>query len=306
MSYKIFTDCTADLTKEIIKEFDLTLIPLSYVSNGENFEFLAGSEEDAKKFYDFLRAKQNLSTSCANVQTFIEYFEKELINGNDVLYIGFSSGLSQTYNNAVLAKEELLKKYPERKIICVDSLLASLGQGLMVYSIALYKQSGASIEECLERVINTRQSVNSIFTVKTLANLVRGGRISKLTYALGTAIDIKPTMYVSENGKLLSYGKVLGRKRSIFSIADKVAKTILNAQEQYVFIAHGDCLEEAEFLAKLIESKVKVKGFIYNYIDPVIAVHSGPDTLAVFYYGVNREEAVKQAANIAYDGMQKI
>ncbi len=301
MSYKIFTDCTADLTEEIIKEFDLTIIPLSYVNSGEEFEFSAGSERDAKKFYDFLRAKQNLSTSCANAQTFIEYFEKELISGNDVLYIGFSSALSQTYNNAVLAKEELLKKYPQRKIECVDSLLASLGQGLMVHSIALYKQSGATIEECVERVINTRQSVNSIFTVKTLANLVRGGRISKLTYALGTAIDIKPTMYVSENGKLLSYGKVLGRKRSIFSIADKVAKTILDAENQYVFIAHGDCLEEAEFLAKLIESKVKVKGFIYNYIDPVIAVHSGPDTLAVFYLGVNREEAVKATASAEYN-----
>ena len=247
-----------------------------------------------------------MSTACANEYTFIEHFERELKNGNDVLYIGFSSGLSLTYNNATKAKEELLKKYPERKIICVDSLLASLGQGLMVYSIALYKQSGATIEECVERVINTRQSVNSIFTVKTLANLVRGGRISKLTYALGTAIDVKPTMYVNENGKLLSYGKVLGRKRSVFSLAEKVAKTILNAQEQYVFIAHGDCLEEAKFLAKAIENKVKVKGFIYNYIDPVIAVHSGPDTLAVFYYGVNREEAVKQTTNIAYDGVQKI
>ena len=294
MAYKIFTDCTADLTKEIINEFDLTIIPLSYISNGQDYSYTAGNDSDAKTFYDFLRNKQNLSTSCANAQTFIDYFEKELKNGNDVLYIGFSSGLSQTFNNALLAKEELLKKYPDRKIECVDSLLASLGQGLMVHSICLYKQEGASIEKAAERIKSTRLNVNSIFTVKTLANLVRGGRISKLTYAVGTAIDIKPTMYVNENGKLVSFGKVIGRKRSIFAIADKVAKTIINAEQQTVFIAHGDCLEEAEYLANLISSKVKVKNFVFNYIDPVIGVHSGPDTLAVFYFGVSREEAVKQ------------
>ena len=305
MQYKIFTDCTADLTKEIIKEFDLTIIPLSYITNGCVYSYSAGSEKDAKTFYDFLRDKQNLTTSCANAQTFIDYFEKELKNGNDVLYIGFSSGLSQTFNNALLAKEELLKKYPNRKIECVDSLLASLGQGLMVYSICLYRQEGATIEQAVERIKNTRQNVNSIFTVKTLANLVRGGRISKLTYAVGTAIDIKPTMYVSENGKLLSYGKVIGRKRSIFSIADKVAKTIINPETQTLFIAHGDCLEEAQYLAKLIESKIKVKNFVFNYIDPVIGVHSGPDTLAVFYFGVSREEAVKQVATINCCEVQK-
>ena len=296
MSFKIFTDCTADLTKEIINEFDIRIIPLSYVNGDKEYAFTCGNEEDAKKFYEFLRAKDNLSTCCANAYTFTTHFEEALKNGQDVLYIGFSSGLSQTFNNAILAKNELSTKYPNRKIICVDSLLASLGQGLMVHSICLYKQAGATIEDCAERVLNTRLNVNSIFTVKTLANLVRGGRISKLTYALGTAIDIKPTMYVSENGKLLSYGKVIGRKRSVFSIADKVAKTILNPEEQFVFIAHGDCIEDAENLAKLISSKVKVKGFVFNYIDPVIGVHSGPDTLAVFYFGVSREEAVKQVA----------
>ena len=297
MAFKIFTDCAADLTEEIIKEFDLKIIPLSYVNAGKDYEYSLGSEKEAKTFYEFLRAKDNLSTSCANEYTFIKHFERELINGNDILYIGFSSGLSQTYNNAVLAKGVLLKKYPERKIICVDSLLASFGQGLMVHSICKYKQSGASIEECAEKVLNTRLNVNSIFTVKTLANLVRGGRISKLTYAIGTAIDIKPIMYVNEEGKLLSFAKVLGRKRSIFSLADKIAKTIENSEEQYVYISHGDCLEEAEYLASLISSKIKVKGFIYNYIDPVIAVHSGPDTLAVFYFGKNREDSIKQGSN---------
>lgn len=297
MAFKIFTDCAADLTQEIIKEFDLKIIPLSYVNASKDYEYSLGSEKEAKTFYEFLRAKDDLSTSCANEYTFIEHFERELKDGNDILYIGFSSALSQTYNNAVLAKNELLKKYPERKIICVDSLLASFGQGLMVHSICIYKEAGLTIEECAEKVLNTRLNVNSIFTVKTLANLVRGGRISKLTYAIGTAIDIKPIMYVNEEGKLLSFAKVLGRKRSIFSLADKVAKTIVNSEEQYVYISHGDCLEDAEYLASLISSKIKVKGFIYNYIDPVIAVHSGPDTLAVFYFGKNREDSIKQGSN---------
>ena len=176
----------------------------------------------------------------------------------------------------------------------------------MVHSICLYKQEGASIEKAVERIKSTRLNVNSIFTVKTLANLVRGGRISKLTYAVGTAIDIKPTMYVNENGKLVSFGKVIGRKRSIFAIADKVAKTIINGEQQTVFIAHGDCIEEAEYLANLIASKVKVKNFIFNYIDPVIGVHSGPDTLAVFYFGVSREEAVKQVVTTSCLESQKL
>ncbi len=296
MSYKIFTDCTSDLTQDIINEFDLTVIPLSYINNGEVYEFTLGDEQTAKTFYEFLRQKDDLSTSCANVETFIEYFEKELKNGYDVLYIGFSSGLSQTYNSAVEAKNQLSKKYPERKIFCADSLLASLGQGLMVHSICLYKQEGASIEDAYDRIMNTRLDVNSIFTVKTLANLMRGGRINKFTYAVGTVVDVKPTMYVNNQGKLVSFGKVIGRKRSIFTLADKIAKTIINPEDQTVFISHGDCLDDAKLLANLISQKIKVKGFVFNYIDPVIAVHSGPDTLAVFYLGLNREESISSPA----------
>ncbi len=298
MDYKIFTDSSADLTQDIIDKFNLTIIPLSYINNGEVYEFTSGNEKDVKTFYEFLRLKNNLTTSCTNAETFIKYFEKELKNGYDVLYIGFSSGLSQTFNSALEAQKILLKKYPERKILCADSLLASLGQGLMVYSICLYKQEGASIEDAYERVLNTRLDVNSIFTVKTLANLMRGGRISKITYTVGTVVDIKPTMYVNNQGKLLSFGKVIGRRRSIMAIADKVAKTIITPEEQTVFISHGDCLEEAQYLAKLIKEKVNVKNFVFNYIDPIIAVHSGPDTLAVFYFGLNREESVSVLAPI--------
>ena len=290
MNYKIFTDSSADLTKDIIEKYDLGTISLSYTNGTENFTYSPKDEDTVKAFYAMLRKKDNLFTSCVNTESFINAFRPTLKSGLDLLYVGFSSGLSATFNSAVEAARELRKEFPERKILCTDTLLASLGQGLMVHDICLLKESGASIEEAYNYCENSRMNVNSIFTVKTLANLARGGRISKLSYAIGTVVDIKPLMYVSKDGKLLAYGKVIGRKRSIFAIAEKVASTIKNPETQTIFISHGDCIEDAELLAKLISQKITVKGFVYNYVDPIIAVHSGPDTLAVFYRGLTREE----------------
>ncbi len=299
MEFKIFTDTGSGLTKEIIDKYDIGIIALSFIKDGEIYNSqIIGTEEYYKDFYQMLRNKDNLTTAAANEYSFIEAFEPYLQKGEDILYIGFSSGLSATYSCALKAIEMLNEKYPERKILSVDSLLASLGQGLYVYNACLLKEEGKGIEEVKKILENTKQNLNSLFTVKTLAYLCRGGRVSKMSYAIGTVVDIKPLMYVSEKGKLLSYQKVIGRKRSIFSIAEKVAKTITNPENQTVFISHGDCIEDAKLLASLISNKINVKGFLFNYIDPVIAVHSGPDTLAVFYYGLNREDTVLGDAQV--------
>lgn len=303
MNFKIFTDAGAGLTTEILNRFDIGVVALSFINDGEIYDSkLVGSEEYYKEFYKMLRNKENLTTAAANEYSFIEAFEPYLEKGVDVLYIGFSSGLSTTYSCAEKAIEKLQEKYKDRKIKSVDSLNASLGQGLYVYNACVLATNGKEMEEVVEELEKTKQSYNSLFTVKTLSYLARGGRVSKLSFAIGTVVDIKPLMYVSEKGKLQAYSKVMGRKRSIFALADKVCKTIIGSEKQTIFISHGDCIEDAKLLSSLISDKIAVGGFVFNYIDPVIGVHSGPDTLAVFYKGTNREETVSSneaVSNIA-------
>ncbi len=293
MSYKIITDTTAGLTTEIVKKYNIEIIPLSYIKDGEVYT-PQGNEEEGylKNFYALMRSNANLSTSCVNTEVFEEVFKKILDSGFDILYLGFSSGLSNTFSCSQKAQENLAPLYKDRKILCFDTLLASMGQGLLVYNACKLKEEGKTIEEVFDFCESLKESVNSLFTVSTLSYLAKGGRVSKVTATIGNLVDIKPLMYVSDEGKLLSYHKVMGRKRSIFAIADRVCKTIINPEEQELFISHGDCEEDAKLLAKLISDKITVKGFIFNYIDPVIGTHSGPGTLAVFYTGLKREETI--------------
>lgn len=298
MSFKIITDSSAGLTKEIIDKFDIQVIPLTYLDKDgkEHVPSVDFGNSEFKDFYKKMREKQTFKTSCINENTFTNIFKRVLDSGKDLLYFSLSSGLSATYSCAEKSAVELRKIYKDRKIYIVDTLLASLGEGLLVYSACELKKQGASIDEVYLNAMNSRQYLNSLFTVKSLSYLARGGRISKVSMLVGNAIDIKPVMYVNENGKLVAFNKVIGRKRSIISIADKISKTIINPENQTIFISHGDCVEDAELLALLIKQRVPVKDFVFNYIDTVIGSHSGPDTLAVFYYGLSREEAVKNTA----------
>ncbi|MBQ3234898.1 MAG: DegV family protein [Clostridia bacterium] len=289
MSYTIFTDSSSGLPKVVTDNYDINIIPLTCIIDGEETEIRCDDEKFLKDFYERLRAKADMSTACINEQTFLDYFTPELEKGNDVIYIGLSSGLSVTVENARKVSAELEKKFPNNKVYVVDSLNASLGEGLLAYTACVKKEEGKSIKEVYDHLQSVCLNANSLFTVKTLTYLAKGGRISKLSMAVGTVVDIKPVMHVNHQGKLVASRKVIGRKRSVMAIADDFVSTVINPEEQTVFIGHGDCIEDAELLAKLISSKVKVKEFIFNYIDPVIAIHSGPDTLAVFAYGKKRE-----------------
>ncbi len=288
MNYKIFTDSSSGLPKIITSRFDLTIIPVPMIINGEEVSVKSDDEEFLKNFYKSLREKLDMKTSCINKQDFISYFSKELQNGNDVLYIGLSSGLSATMQNACEAGKELSEKFPERNIFIIDSLNASLGSGLLTYLALLKQQEGLKITEVYDYITSVRLNANSLFTVKTLSYLAKGGRISKLSMTVGTVVDIKPIMHVDERGKLVASSKVIGRRRSISQIAENFVKTIEKPEEQTVFIGHGDCLDDAALLSDLISRKVHVKQFIFYYIDPIIAVHSGPDTLAAFCLGKSR------------------
>lgn len=289
MSYQIFTDTSSGLPKAITSLYNINIIPLTCIADGELLEIKCDDEEFLKDFYKRLRDKNTMSTSCINEQTFYDKFKTTLEKGEDLIYIGLSSGLSNTIENATNAKVRLEKEFKDRKIYIVDSLNAALGEGLIVYTACLLREEGKSIEDTYNEIVSTRLNAHSLFTVKTLAYLARGGRISKFNLVLGTAVDIKPIMHVNERGKLIAFNKVIGRRRSIMAIADNFVKNIINPETQTIFINHGDCIEDAELLAKIISNKVKVKEFIFNYLDPVIAIHSGPDTLAVYGYGVSRD-----------------
>ena len=290
MAFKIYTDSTANLPIDLIEKYDLQVISLNYILDGQEYQsYKKGEETDLVPFYNLLRDKKKITTSCINEDGFINAFTSDLKNGYDILYIGFSSGLSATFNSSVNASKTLQEIYPERKVLVVDSLCASLGLGLLVVDACKKMQQGLSLEELYSYVENKKHKVAHLFTVDTLEYLYRGGRVSASKYYVTKLANIKPTMRVDENGKLVAYGKVMGRKKSISSLVAKVQETIVNPSEQTIFISHGDCIEDALYTQKLLQEKLNINSFVINYVDSVIGSHSGPGTIAIFYFAENRK-----------------
>lgn len=219
---------------------------------------------------------------------FCELFTEELEKGNDILYVSFSSALSSTYANCIAAKEEVLKKYPERKIICIDTLITSYGGGMLIYNAGLMRKQNKTIDEVAEYLECYKHKATALFTVEDLFFLYRGGRVKPSSYLLAKAINIKPLLHVDENGKLVAYGRTFGRKKSLVSLVDKMCETIEDPLNQEIYISHGDCIEDVDYVINLINKKIKVKGIKVSYIDPVIGVHSGPGTFALFYFAKKR------------------
>ncbi len=287
--YVIITDSTTDLTQELINELDITVIPMEFNIDGK--VYLNYSDErdiSYKEFYDFLRNGKNSTTSLINTTTFTELFEPILEDGKDILYIAFSSGLSGTYNSSCIAAQMLSEKYTDSKIYTVDSLSASMGEGLLVYHAAKKKKEGMNIDELKDWVENNKLNLCHWFTVDDLHHLKRGGRLSSAAAIVGTMLNIKPVLNVDNEGHLIPVEKVRGRKLSITAMLKMMEKTAINPEEQTIFISHGDCLEEAEFLANLVKEKLNVKDIKMNYIGPVIGSHSGPGTIALFFLGTER------------------
>ena len=287
--YVIITDSTTDLTPELINELDITVIPMEF--NIEGKSYLNYSDErdmSFKEFYNLLREEKNSTTALINTATFIDTFEPALNDGKDILYIAFSSGLSGTYNSSCIAVEMLLEKYPESKIYTVDSLSASMGEGLLVYHAAMRKKEGMSIDDLKNWIENNKLNLCHWFTVDDLHHLKRGGRVSSAAAVVGSMLNIKPVLHVDNEGHLIPVEKVRGRKLSLTSLLKMMEKTAINPEEQTIFISHGDCVEDAEYLAKLIKEKLNVKDIKINFIGPVIGSHSGPGTIALFFLGTER------------------
>lgn len=287
--YVIITDSTTDLTQELINELDITVIPMEFNIDGKGYLNYSDERDISyKEFYDFLRNGKNSTTSLINTATFTELFEPILEDGKDILYIAFSSGLSGTYNSSCIAAQMLSEKYTDSKIYTVDSLSASMGEGLLVYHAVNKKKEGMNIDELKDWVENNKLNLCHWFTVDDLHHLKRGGRLSSAAAIVGTMLNIKPVLNVDNEGHLIPVEKVRGRKLSITAMLKMMEKTAINPEEQTIFISHGDCLEEAEFLANLVKEKLNVKDIKMNYIGPVIGSHSGPGTIALFFLGTER------------------
>ena len=291
--YRIFTDAACDLTQQMADELNLTVIPMEFSIDGKQYlNYLDNRELDADEFYDMQRndAAKEWKTSAVNAGAFIEYFEPALQAGEDVLYIAFSSGLSGTYNSSVVAIQDLKEKYPERKIVAVDTLCASLGQGLMVYLAVQKKNAGAGLDEVAQFIEDTKLNICHSFTVENLKQLHKGGRVSTTVAVVGGILNIKPIMKVDNNGKLISVGKVRGREASVKALADSMEGKADDYASQHIFISHGGCLNDAQKLASMVSEKygTPMENIHINFVGPLIGSHSGAGTLALFFVGHER------------------
>ena len=287
--FVILTDSSADLGPDLIDQYGIQVLPLSFTIRGLTYQdFPDHRDMDPRVFYDLLRKEEVATTAAVNVAQYIQALEPLLQEGHDVLILAFSSGLSMTYNASSMAVEELRDKYPDRKLYTVDTLCASLGQGLLVWMAAREREKGKSIEEVRDWVVSHKLNICHQFTVDDLHFLKRGGRISATTAVVGSMLQIKPVLHVDNDGHLVNIGKARGRHGSLKALVDRMEQTAIDPREQTVFISHGDCLEDAELVAQMVKDRFGVQNVYINYVGPVIGAHSGPGTLALFYVGVER------------------
>lgn len=284
----LITDSCCDLPIEFVEASTLQIVSLIVNFEGNDYKDDFGKTIKYKAFYDALRAGEKATTSQANVQTYEECFRKNLLKGNSIIYLGFSSALSGSINSANIAKNNILEEFSDADINIIDTKSASLGEGLIVYYAYNMLIDGHSKEEVINWVEANKLKVNHWFTVDDLNHLKRGGRISYTTATIGTLLSIKPILYVDNEGRLINCGKAKGRKKSLRVLADMFLQNAVNPGEQVIFISHGDCLADAEFLKNLILKKSIVKEVIINNVGPVIGTHSGPGTVALFFLGDNR------------------
>ena len=285
--YVIVTDSSADLPASLVQELGVEVLPLSFTVQGKTYHNYPDDREmDPKVFYKMLRDGEMATTSAVNVAEYTAMLEPLLQAGKDVLVLAFSSGLSTTYQSSVIAVNELSEQYPDRKICTVDTLCASMGQGLMVWLAAQEQKKGKSLEEVRDWVEENKLRLCHWFTVDDLHFLKRGGRISAATAVVGTMLSIKPVLHVDDEGHLISMGKARGRGASLTALVDHMEQTVTDVDT--VFISHGDCLADAEKVAADVKKRFGTRDVVINTIGPVIGAHAGPGTVALFFLGTKR------------------
>ena len=285
--FVIVTDSSADLPASLVQEMGVEVLPLSFTVQGKTYHNYPDDREmDPKVFYKMLRDGEMATTSAVNVAEYTATLEPLLQAGKDVLVLAFSSGLSTTYQSSVIAVNELSEQYPDRKLFTVDTLSASLGQGLLVWHAVQEQKRGQSIEAVRDWVEENKLRLCHWFTVDDLHFLKRGGRISAATAVVGTMLSIKPVLHVDDEGHLISMGKARGRGASLTALVDHMEETATDVDT--VFISHGDCLSDAQKVADDVRERFGTKDIVINNVGPVIGAHSGPGTLALFFLGSRR------------------
>ena len=285
MTFKILTDSCCDLSAEMVTELELGVAPLSVEMDGQSFP---EGTMPPKELYDHLRAGKLPKTAAVNPDGWEVLMRPALEQGQDVLVLAFSSGLSATYQSAVIAADELREEFADRKIIVVDTLSAAIGQGLLVYTAAKLRDEGKSIEEVAVWIEAHKLQLCHWVTVEDLMHLKRGGRVSAATAVVGTMLNIKPVIKVDDAGKLETVAKSRGRKAALNYLLDRMAETQIDGMNDTVFIGHGDCIEDAEYVAAALKERFSVKHVYINYVGAVIGSHTGPGVVVIGYFGKTR------------------
>lgn len=284
--YVITVNSTVDVPKEWLEERNVPVVPLKYTIDGETYTDMEGLS--AKEFFAKLREGKMSTTSQVNPEEAAALLEPYVKEGKDILHLGFSSGLSGTLNSMKIAGEMLEEKYPEAKVIVIDTLCACLGEALLLHHALKQKAKGMTINELEQWVEDNKLHVCHDVTVDDLNHLHRGGRVSKTTAVLGTLVQIKPIIHMDNDGKLQVIGKERGRKKSLNKIVDMAAEQSKGWDNDIVMITHGDCIEDAEYVAKLVREKMGINNILINNIGTVIGSHTGPGVVAVFCMGNKR------------------
>ena len=292
MSFELVTDSCCNLAEETIDRYGLHVLPLTFMADGEDTvyqSYLKGEKTDLSQFYKMMRDGKVFRTSLPNLSNTETLFRSMLDAGRNILYLGFSSGLSGTYEATELLAKQLRGEYPDRKIYTVDTLAASGGQGLLVWHACQHAEAGEGIDAVRDWVEGNKLRLAHWFTVDDLMFLWRGGRVSKTSAWAGTLLNIKPVLHVDDEWHLIPMEKVRGRKKSLTALLNHMEKTGTQPlADQMVFITHGDCLEEAQWLEQQIRERFGVRDIVVNCIDPVIGAHSGPGTMALFFLASSR------------------
>lgn len=286
--FKIISDSSTDMPESYFEEHDVECVRLGFLMDSVLYFGEDGQSIDTHEFYEKVRAGAMPTTHQVNIETAKDHIEKYLKAGQDVLVVAFSSGLSGTANSFAVAARELKEAYPEREVLVTDSLCASMGEGLYLDYVIRKADTGASIRETYDYAESIKQNICHYFTVDNLFHLKRGGRVSAATAIVGTLLNIKPVLYVDPEGHLIPVGKTFGRRKSIHALFDKMKALQDMAPGDPVFISHGDCKEDAEFLAAMVRAEYPDHPVTIYYIGPVIGSHSGPGTLALFFKGKHR------------------
>ena len=300
-SYEIFTDSASNLTDDLIKNGNIRMI--SYISTIDGKKFLCykegrNYEEAGRRFYNAMRRGADVRTSLIDMDTLRNAFEPVVKDGRDIIFVGISGGLSGTVQAARIVADDLMEEYAGRTIRCIDSMSASLGEGMLVMQLSRLRESGASLDEAADYYESHKMKMNHIFTVGDLAYLKKGGRISPAEALIGNLIGIKPILKANDDGKIVVHGKVRMRKKALDYLVDMTCERIVRPEAQIISICHCDAPSDAAYVADRLRTALPVKDIIVRYYDLCTGSHVGPGTVAVFFMGENRMESMKAARTI--------